>query len=122
MAEVTKKTVPWRVVPTERISVAKNYAQNTVIIDQRYVKHPATFLGSDCHYLDYIYTPWPGTRSQNNRPPKLSKQAAALVNTVNQAPAEVRAQAFFSVRKHVLANGYDLAHGEDGGYVLCWAS
>ena len=117
-----KRQRPRRVVAAELIAAAKNYAQSTVIIDQRYVKHPATFLGADCHYLDYIYTPWPGTGSQNNIPTRLSEQAAAeLVETVNRAPVETRDQVFINVRRQLQTSGYDLAHGEDGGYVLCWA-
>lgn len=117
-----KRQHPRRVVAAELIAAAKNYAQSTVIIDQRYVKHPATFLGADCHYLDYIYTPWPGTGSQNNIPTRLSEQAAAkLVETVNRAPIETRDQVFISVRRQLQASGYDLAHGDGGGYVLCWA-
>lgn len=116
-----KRQRPRRVVAAELIAAAKNYAQSTVIIDQRYVKHPATFLGPDCHYLDYIYTPWPGTGSQNNTPTRLSEQAAAeLVETINRAPVETRDRVFMRVRQQLQASGYDVAHGEDGRYVLCW--
>ena len=113
-----KRQRPRPVVAAELIAAAQNYALRSILQEPRFIMFPATFLGPDCRYLDYLDTPWPEANG-NNVPAELSPEAAsALVELINQAPEALRDKTTVHVRYRLLQSGFDLAYGEAGQYVL----
>lgn len=113
-----KRQRPASITASELIAAAHNYAQSVSGTDPRFIMHPATFLGPDCRFLDYM-----AGSTVAAVPNGLSEQEAAeLVEMINRTPEALRMPTLYHVWRRLQQNGFDLAYGDEAGtYALCLA-
>lgn len=113
-----KRKKPQPVSPEELVTAASNYAQAKLGVETRYLMKPAIFLGSDCHYLDYVQVPDSGDSCHQGLP-AVSVDAATrrslteqtpeeLVAILNRVPNDSIGRTLWYVRPELQSRGFDV--------------